>query len=85
MAEALSLRHACLVHAIADTFPLREKSRIIAHRDVAPSSNGECRINPKSRPHGGPRVVHSARSPHWVKVKNPAAPAVKREAEEDWS
>ncbi len=24
------------------------------------------------------------RSPHWVKVKNPNAPAVKREAEEDW-
>jgi bifunctional non-homologous end joining protein LigD len=23
-------------------------------------------------------------SPHWLKVKNPAAPAVKREAEEDW-
>jgi hypothetical protein len=21
---------------------------------------------------------------HWLKVKNPAAPAVKREAEEDW-
>jgi bifunctional non-homologous end joining protein LigD len=27
----------------------------------------------------------SGRSPHWLKVKNPAAPAVKREAEEDWS
>jgi bifunctional non-homologous end joining protein LigD len=26
----------------------------------------------------------SGRSPHWVKCKNPAAPAVKREAEEDW-
>jgi ATP-dependent DNA ligase len=26
----------------------------------------------------------SGRSPHWVKVKNPRAPAVKREAEEDW-
>jgi bifunctional non-homologous end joining protein LigD len=26
----------------------------------------------------------SGRSPHWLKVKNPAAPAVKREAEEDW-
>jgi len=26
----------------------------------------------------------SGRSPHWVKVKNPAAPAAKREAEEDW-
>jgi hypothetical protein len=24
------------------------------------------------------------RSPHWLKMKNPAAPAVKREAEEDW-
>ena len=26
----------------------------------------------------------SGRSRHWVKVKNPKAPAVKREAEEDW-
>jgi bifunctional non-homologous end joining protein LigD len=26
----------------------------------------------------------SGRAPHWIKVKNPAAPAVKREAEEDW-
>ncbi len=25
------------------------------------------------------------RSPLWVKVKNPNAPAVKREAEEDWN
>jgi hypothetical protein len=25
------------------------------------------------------------RSPHWVKVKNPIAPAVTREAKEDWS
>ena len=27
----------------------------------------------------------SWRSPHWIKSKNPNAPAVKREAEEDWS
>ncbi len=26
----------------------------------------------------------SGRVQHWLKVKNPAAPAVKREAEEDW-
>jgi len=26
----------------------------------------------------------SGRSPDWLKSKNPAAPAVKREAEEDW-
>jgi ATP-dependent DNA ligase len=25
------------------------------------------------------------RSRHWVKSKNPATPAVKREAEEDWA
>jgi bifunctional non-homologous end joining protein LigD len=28
---------------------------------------------------------HSGRSRHWIKSKNPAAPAVKREAEEDWA
>jgi bifunctional non-homologous end joining protein LigD len=27
----------------------------------------------------------SGRSPHWLKMKNPAAPAVKREAEVDWA
>jgi len=27
----------------------------------------------------------SGRSPDWLKMKNPDAPAVKREAEEDWS
>jgi bifunctional non-homologous end joining protein LigD len=26
----------------------------------------------------------SGRSPDWLKFKNPAAPAVRREAEEDW-
>jgi bifunctional non-homologous end joining protein LigD len=26
----------------------------------------------------------SGRSPHWIKVKNPKAPAVTREADEDW-
>ena len=35
-----------------------------------------------SKPLGSP--YRSGRSPHWVKVKNPKAPAVKREAEEDW-
>jgi bifunctional non-homologous end joining protein LigD len=32
---------------------------------------------------GSPYV--SGRSRHWIKSKNPAAPAVKREAEEDWA
>jgi bifunctional non-homologous end joining protein LigD len=28
-------------------------------------------------------TYRSGRSPHWLKIKNPHAPAVKREAEED--
>jgi bifunctional non-homologous end joining protein LigD len=31
-----------------------------------------------------PRLYSSGRSPHWIKSKNPQAPAVRREAEEDW-
>jgi bifunctional non-homologous end joining protein LigD len=27
---------------------------------------------------------HSGRTRYWIKSKNPAAPSVKREAEEDW-
>jgi hypothetical protein len=30
------------------------------------------------------RVTDREKSPDWLKFKNPAAPAVKREAEEDW-
>jgi ATP-dependent DNA ligase len=29
-------------------------------------------------------LYRSGRSKHWLKVNNPAAPAVRREAEEDW-
>jgi bifunctional non-homologous end joining protein LigD len=30
------------------------------------------------------KAYRSGRSPDWLKMKNPAAPAAKREAEEDW-
>jgi bifunctional non-homologous end joining protein LigD len=30
-------------------------------------------------------AYRSGRSPDWLKMKNANAPAVKREAEEDWS
>ena len=30
-------------------------------------------------------AYRSGRVNHWLKIKNPAAPAVRREAEEDWS
>ena len=33
---------------------------------------------------GSSSVYRSGRSRDWLKFKNPAAPAVRREAEEDW-
>ena len=30
-------------------------------------------------------LYRSGRSPHWIKVKNPESPAVRREAEEEWT
>jgi hypothetical protein len=47
------------------------------HYYIKPSS--ECG---HSKRLGSPYV--SGRSRHWIKSKNPEAPAVKREAEEDW-
>jgi hypothetical protein len=36
------------------------------------------------RPHRVCPCQQNGRSPHWLKSKNPACAAVKREAEEDW-
>jgi len=36
-------------------------------------------VSPKPAP-----PARGARSPDWLKMMNPEAPAVKREAEEDW-
>jgi hypothetical protein len=36
------------------------------------------------RPGSRYRSGRSGRSPDWLKMKNPKAAAVKREAEEDW-
>src|SRR5262249_27238400 len=40
------------------------------------------------RPRASKRLAYlyrSGRINHWLKIKNPAAPAVKRKAEEDWA
>ena len=43
-------------------------------------------VFPKSWPTDREQRPHyrSGRVDHWLKIKNPAAPAVKRAAEEDW-
>jgi hypothetical protein len=40
------------------------------------------RVDDMSKRLGSPYL--SGRSQHWIKSRNPAAPAVKREAKEDW-
>jgi hypothetical protein len=39
-----------------------------------------CLPSPADKPPSGANRIHE-----WLKFKNPVAPAVKREAEEDWS
>jgi hypothetical protein len=53
--------------------------RVLVHRIISPP-NGE----PNWERYHTERHRARVRSPLWVKVKNPNAPAVKREAEEDW-
>ena len=44
--------------------------------------------NTEGWPVGGPppvqKIMDASSLPDWLKVKNPQAPAVRREAEEDW-
>jgi bifunctional non-homologous end joining protein LigD len=41
-----------------------------------------CKLGCEGKRLGSP--YRSGRSKHWLKAKNPAAPTVRREAEEDW-
>jgi hypothetical protein len=48
-----------------------------------------CLPSRANRPPSGPDWIHeikqSGRSKDWLKFKNPDAPAVKREVEEEWA
>jgi hypothetical protein len=65
----------------------------MARSDLAPAGGGDRASLPNTFEKAscwgeGPREKRerkeSGRSRHWIKSKNPNAPAVKREAEEDW-
>ena len=51
------------------------------HEDGSVVFRHACALGCEKR-QGSPYV--SGRTRHWLKFKNPAAPAVKREVEEDW-
>ena len=80
--EACKQRLAALLHGAHSTIVLNEHyegdGAIVYQHACALGCEGIV-----SKRLGSP--YRSGRSAHWLKVKNPAAPAVRREAEEDWS
>ena len=75
-------------HSLANVL-YRERDGIVFNQhydgDGAIIFKGACALGCEgivSKRLGSP--YRSGRSDHWLKIKNPAAPAVKREAEEDW-
>jgi ATP-dependent DNA ligase len=66
--EPLEVHKATLVSVLAKAGPGLRLNEHLEHQD------GELVF----------RHACTGRSPDWLKMKNPQAPAVKREAEEDW-
>jgi hypothetical protein len=66
-------------------FAQRPRPEFMLSAKVAESVRHACKLGFEgivSKRLGSPYV--SSHSRYWIKSKNPAAPAVKREAEEDW-
>gem|GEM_PF-1905779 len=72
MELAAGPRRAAVGHIRAPRLPFRRQPRV-----SLPGFEGIVSKRLGSR-------YRSGRSPDWLKMKNPEAPAVKREAEEDW-
>jgi hypothetical protein len=80
--ETLTVDRKFLISASSD----KQNQIVPSSRDTArpsgsrlsPCHSSECVSERKDSPY------RSGRSPDWLKMKNPDAPAVKREAEEDW-
>jgi ATP-dependent DNA ligase len=81
---ALDVRKATLARVLARAAPglrqnehMEEDGPLVFHHACKLGLEGIVSKRRDSR-------YRSGRSPHWIKSKNPNAPAVKREAEEDW-
>ena len=76
---------ATLISVLAKAGPGLRLNEHLEHEDGEVVFRHACKrglegIMPKRK--GSP--YRSGRSPDWLKMKNPEAPAVKRKAEEDW-
>jgi bifunctional non-homologous end joining protein LigD len=83
--EPLEVRKATLASVLRKASPGVQLNEHLAHPDAEVVFRHACKMGLEgivSKRLGS--VYRSGRSRDWLKMKNPAAPAVKREAEEDW-
>jgi bifunctional non-homologous end joining protein LigD len=83
--EPLEVRKATLASVLAKAAPGLRLNERLEHDDGELVFRHACKMGLEgivSKRKGS--SYRSGRSPDWLKMKNPNAPAVKREAEEDW-
>jgi bifunctional non-homologous end joining protein LigD len=83
--EPLEVRKATLASVLRKARPGVQLNEHLEHEDGEVVFRHACKMGLEGivSKRLGSRY-RSGRSPDWLKMKNPAAPAVKREAEEDW-
>jgi bifunctional non-homologous end joining protein LigD len=83
--EPLEVRKATLASVLRKTGSGLQLNEHLEHEDGEVVFRHACKLGLEGivfKRKGSP--YRSGRSPDWLKMKNPDAPAVKREAEEDW-
>jgi bifunctional non-homologous end joining protein LigD len=83
--EPLEVRKVTLTSVLAKAGPGLRLNEHLEHEDGEVVFRHACKLGLEgivSKRKGSPN--RSGRSPDWLKMKNPEAPAVKREAEEVW-
>jgi bifunctional non-homologous end joining protein LigD len=83
--DPLEVRKATLASVLAKAGPGLRLNEHLEHQDGELVFRHACKMGLEgivSKRKGSP--YRSGRSPDWLKFKNPNAPAVRREAEEDW-
>jgi len=84
--DPLEVRKATLASILAKAAPGLRLNEHLEHENGGVVFRHACKLGLEgivSKRKGSP--YRSGRSPDWLKLKNPDAPAVKREAEEDWT
>jgi bifunctional non-homologous end joining protein LigD len=81
--DPLEVRKATLASVLTKAGPGLRLNEHLEHEDGAVVFRHACKLGLEGIV-SKRRAYRSGRSPAWLKFKNPNAPAVKREAEEDW-